>query len=61
MNTIRVKPAKGMRIRRIEKPGEFLPETAIDVPARQYYLRRIREGSLERVTLQTAKKKETSK
>ena len=57
MKTIRVKPVNGMRIRRIEKPSEILLNTASEVPANQYYLRRIREGSLERVE-RTAKKKE---
>ena len=60
METMRVKPAKGVRVRRIEKPGEILPDAATEVPANQYYLRRIREGSLERVD-RTNRKKETSK
>ncbi len=60
MQTIKVKAAGGARVRRAEKPEEIISDKAVEVPANQYYLRRIREGSLIKVEA-GGKKKEATK
>ncbi|GFK94424.1 hypothetical protein NNJEOMEG_02269 [Fundidesulfovibrio magnetotacticus] len=51
MNTIRVKAAPGVKVPREGAPREYITDAqAVDVPASAYYLRRLDDGDLERVT-----------
>jgi hypothetical protein len=44
--TMFVKPAPGLRVRREENPKEIVPPEGTQVPRTAYYVRRLRDGSL---------------
>lgn len=47
-NTIYVKPRKGLIVRQPERNGEALPARGAKVPRTAYWLRRLRDGDVEK-------------
>ncbi len=45
-----VKPKKGVLVRRIETPFAMMPEEGVSVPDNTYYRRRVKEGSLVKIS-----------
>lgn len=58
-DTMYVKPAEGVRVRREESPRDYVASEGMDVPRTAYYMRRVRDGSL--VKCDPPKKAEKSK
>ncbi len=56
-NKFFVKPAKGLKIRMPGRPEKFLSEKGQEVPMTQYWLRRLRDGSVETAVSTTPAKK----
>lgn len=55
MNTMHVKPAPGLKIRFPDAPDRLLPAEGAEVAASPYWLRRLKEGSVEQVKPGTIK------
>lgn len=60
---IKVIPAKGLKVRMPDKPTEFLPEKGGEVPKDSYWLRRVKDGSVQldepKAAKSTTEKKES--